>query len=152
MFNPEGYIVISLLIQYVSLIVGSAGLVLSIMTISQSFIKPLCLCKRFYFDEDNKVETLKYVLVINTVYIYRVSQKKLIHLIFKWITKVSVFFDSPCIYILGFPDETQHFSSTKWSVTNILQVILITTIHSFLLFFHTKVNTIAVAIEFNQLY
>jgi hypothetical protein len=23
------------------------------------------LCKRFYFDEDNKVETLKYVLVIN---------------------------------------------------------------------------------------
>jgi hypothetical protein len=25
-----------------------------------------------------------------------VSQKKLIHLIFKWITKVSVFFDSPC--------------------------------------------------------
>jgi hypothetical protein len=28
---------------------------------------------------------------------YRVSKKKLIHLIFKWITKVSVFFDSPCI-------------------------------------------------------
>ena len=23
------------------------------------------LCKPFYFDEDNKVETLKYVLVIN---------------------------------------------------------------------------------------
>ena len=39
MFNPEGYIVISLLIQYISVIVGSAGLVLSIMTISQSFIK-----------------------------------------------------------------------------------------------------------------
>jgi hypothetical protein len=31
-----------------------------------------------------------------------VSQKKLIHLIFKWITKVSVFFDSPCIYKADF--------------------------------------------------
>jgi hypothetical protein len=29
------------------------------------------LCKRFYFDEDNKVETLNYVLVINLyIYIY----------------------------------------------------------------------------------
>jgi hypothetical protein len=32
----------------------------------------------------------------NSLWLYRVSKKKLIHLIFKWITKVSVFFDSPC--------------------------------------------------------
>jgi hypothetical protein len=40
---------------------------------------------------------------------YRVSQKKLIHLIFKWITKVSVFFDSPCISWTGWHAEQWDF-------------------------------------------
>jgi hypothetical protein len=44
---------------------------------------------------------------------YRVSQKKLIHLIFKWITKVSVFFDSPCT---GCPKK-------KWHYRNYLPVL-----------------------------
>jgi hypothetical protein len=41
MFNPEGCIVFSLLIQNASRLVGSAGSVLSIKTISQSLINPI---------------------------------------------------------------------------------------------------------------
>jgi hypothetical protein len=42
---------------------------------------------------------LYYYILICFVYIYRVSQKKLTPLLFIWISNVSGFFDSPCIYI-----------------------------------------------------
>jgi hypothetical protein len=49
--------------------------------------------------KQNKDKTLTINGVFECLELYRVSQKKLIHLIFKWITKVSVFFDSPCTCI-----------------------------------------------------
>jgi hypothetical protein len=55
--------------------------------------------------------------------IYRVSQKKLIHLIFKWITKVSVFFYSPC----RFP--------CPWIIS--IQILTIWLISKGLLFWYT---------------
>jgi hypothetical protein len=49
-------------------------------------------------DVSERIFSVMLIMYIGSPPIYRVSQKNLIHLIFKWITKVSVFFDSPCIW------------------------------------------------------